>query len=292
MEDTLIEAKEMGGVRALAARYISQVKSTVAKAPESLGEDGGWTRPGWCTSSVLPAGQHLDRRPVGRMEAPTALTADAPMAVDAPAAQPLASNPPVSVAQALDLQLAAAEEGSHIVQVCCIDHATDSEGNAHLHLQCHFSNHTHSPWFQLNLVSLQELKDVLAALPALPNGRQPRLHLHANDRPKPTEPDFAESVLPRGILADPAALAKDTCPICLAPFEAEDEVVVLPCRGRHTTHWGCLRPWLATASSCPTCRHALPTTKQAAAAAAGTALLEAAQAELRRLERPRVSVAY
>mmetsp|Transcript_102877 Transcript_102877/g.286510 ORF Transcript_102877/g.286510 Transcript_102877/m.286510 type:complete len:193 (+) Transcript_102877:57-635(+) len=50
------------------------------------------------------------------------------------------------------------------------------------------------------------------------------------------------------------------CAVCLRELRSMDssgkspEVVRLPCGGGHVFHWGCVRPWLARCSLCPTCR--------------------------------------
>ena len=184
-----------------------------------------------------------------------------------------------TINEALSLQSAAADPGAHIVQVCCLDHATSApNGDGHLHLQVHFSDQSHSQWFVIHGVTLQELKDCLAESP-----RRPRLHLHADNRPKRTDPEFAEA-LPRGKLAAAVLLRDVDCPVCLASFTAGEDVVVLPCSGQHTVHSECLRPWLKTASTCPTCRHALPITKSSAAEVLEAPAMQSAWAKMRWLQ--------
>ncbi|WOK99843.1 RING-H2 finger protein ATL74-like [Canna indica] len=46
------------------------------------------------------------------------------------------------------------------------------------------------------------------------------------------------------------------CPICLGEFADGEKVRVLP-RCRHGFHVGCIDKWLASRSSCPTCRRSL-----------------------------------
>ena len=54
---------------------------------------------------------------------------------------------------------------------------------------------------------------------------------------------------------DPAAIGRETCPICIVDFEEGDDVRVLPCPGHHRFHKDCVDPWLLELStSCPICR--------------------------------------
>ena len=56
-------------------------------------------------------------------------------------------------------------------------------------------------------------------------------------------------------VVDPAAIGRETCPICIADFEEGDDVRVLPCPGHHRFHKDCVDPWLLELStSCPICR--------------------------------------
>jgi len=56
-------------------------------------------------------------------------------------------------------------------------------------------------------------------------------------------------------VVDPAAIGRETCPICIADFEEGDDVRVLPCPGHHRFHMECVDPWLLELStSCPICR--------------------------------------
>ena len=56
-------------------------------------------------------------------------------------------------------------------------------------------------------------------------------------------------------VVDPAAIGRETCPICIANFEEGDDVRVLPCPGHHRFHKECVDPWLLELStSCPICR--------------------------------------
>lgn len=53
----------------------------------------------------------------------------------------------------------------------------------------------------------------------------------------------------------PAAIGRETCPICIVDFEEGDDLRVLPCEGQHRFHQECVDPWLLElSSSCPICR--------------------------------------
>ena len=53
----------------------------------------------------------------------------------------------------------------------------------------------------------------------------------------------------------PAAIGRDTCPICILDFEEGDDLRILPCEGKHVFHQECVDPWLLElSSSCPICR--------------------------------------
>jgi hypothetical protein len=54
----------------------------------------------------------------------------------------------------------------------------------------------------------------------------------------------------------PAAIGRQTCPICIVDFEEGDDIRILPCEGQHRFHQQCVDPWLLElSSSCPICRH-------------------------------------
>jgi hypothetical protein len=56
----------------------------------------------------------------------------------------------------------------------------------------------------------------------------------------------------------PAAIGKETCPICIVDFEDGDDLRQLPCEGHHRFHQECVDPWLLElSSSCPICRHGM-----------------------------------
>ncbi|KAJ6586947.1 hypothetical protein DFH09DRAFT_1142055 [Mycena vulgaris] len=55
--------------------------------------------------------------------------------------------------------------------------------------------------------------------------------------------------------AIPAAIGRETCPICIVDFEEGDDLRVLPCDGAHCFHQTCVDPWLLELSTaCPICR--------------------------------------
>jgi hypothetical protein len=67
--------------------------------------------------------------------------------------------------------------------------------------------------------------------------------------PPPTGPRDSEDVVP-------AAIGRETCPICIVDFEEGDDLRLLPCEGKHRFHQECVDPWLLElSSSCPICRH-------------------------------------
>ena len=47
---------------------------------------------------------------------------------------------------------------------------------------------------------------------------------------------------------------KSTCVICTDEIEVGQDILVLKCRGKHFFHGECIKPWLITKMSCPTCR--------------------------------------
>lgn len=56
----------------------------------------------------------------------------------------------------------------------------------------------------------------------------------------------------------PAAIGRETCPICIVDFEDGDDLRLLPCEGKHRFHKNCVDPWLLElSSSCPICRQGL-----------------------------------
>jgi hypothetical protein len=53
---------------------------------------------------------------------------------------------------------------------------------------------------------------------------------------------------------DPAFKHKKECPICLLPFQNDDEITPLPCDLRHYFHSHCIKAWLRNNGICPLCR--------------------------------------
>ena len=51
------------------------------------------------------------------------------------------------------------------------------------------------------------------------------------------------------------------CVICFMPYEADDQVVTLPCDTRHIFHENCIETWLKSNNSCPLCKQ--PITQEA-----------------------------
>lgn len=112
----------------------------------------------------------------------------------------------------------------------------------------------------------------LAALPAHAPQLDARRQSHASTSSAPPSDDIADqygadshhespprsrtSAQATGAdLPDPAAIGRETCPICIADFEVGDDVRVLPCEGHHKFHQACVDPWLLElSSSCPICR--------------------------------------
>ena len=70
----------------------------------------------------------------------------------------------------------------------------------------------------------------------------------------PTDPAFVKQL--QAVSYADGICGEDTCPICLDQFEAEQKVIILPCK--HGFHVDCIEPWLKMHSECPCCRHKLP----------------------------------
>lgn len=60
-------------------------------------------------------------------------------------------------------------------------------------------------------------------------------------------------IVDKGCLVD----EPDYCAVCSEAFEVNSEARELPCK--HIYHSECIVPWLSIRSSCPVCRHELPT---------------------------------
>jgi len=74
-----------------------------------------------------------------------------------------------------------------------------------------------------------------------------------------TEEQVAALPTRRYVPREGAAPADATCSICLADFEAGDELRALPCS--HAYHIGCIDQWLKTSRQCPCCRRELTQTE-------------------------------
>jgi len=46
---------------------------------------------------------------------------------------------------------------------------------------------------------------------------------------------------------------KPSCPICMQPYNKDDELRILPCS--HEFHIQCIDQWLPVKKMCPLCRH-------------------------------------
>lgn len=111
-----------------------------------------------------------------------------------------------------------------------------------------------------NLFSaLDDLVDALVVRPL--NGLTPAASATTVKQFKPP-PASARYVaaLPRVTLTsdrDVAALSERSCAVCMTAFECGEQVVLLACQ--HPFHCDCVLPWLRQTSTCPACRHQLPT---------------------------------
>lgn len=166
--------------------------------------------------------------------------------------------------RALELQLAASSQGARLLQVCVLDHASDEYEQPHLHIKCHFSDGTQAPWesiYDTNQFALRE------ALHRLQPSLRVQIHIHADEPPEDEGPvgmsDAFFSALPKVTLKAHSTErlvsdGTDTCPFCLETFATGDEVLLFPCPATHKAHADCSATWLAGATTCPTCRFALP----------------------------------
>ena len=140
------------------------------------------------------------------------------------------------------LHLNAVASGVTIVQVCVVNH-TDAANYRppHMHLQILFSDSSRSQWVQLNQVTLPQLQQTLAELPAAPNGQQPQLHLHEAEPVSQGVERAVQERLPRHELtAAEAEMWADSgrqCPICLVRMPALPRA---PAR-RPSSHLACAR---------------------------------------------------
>ena len=194
----------------------------------------------------------------------------------------------------LDLHERASTRNSRLVQVCVIDHTSPlvaEERLPHLHLQFLFSGHTRTAWAYVD-TDLATLNEAILSWSARSRHRiSLRVHLH-EEMPSNGGPADAEAVaaLPRLVLQQASAErlsadGYDACPICLDKYDAGDEVVCMPCSGNHISHTPCLVKWLATASTCPSCRFMLPSKGSAPVTTELYDLCAGARATLERLRR-------
>ena len=193
----------------------------------------------------------------------------------------------------LDLHERASTRNSRLVQVCVIDHTSPlvAEGLPHLHIQFLFSGHTRTAWAYVD-TDLATLNEVILSWSARSRHRiSLRVHLH-EEMPSNGGPADAEAVaaLPRLVLQQASAErlsadGYDACPICLDKYDAGDEVVCMPCSGNHISHTPCLVKWLATASTCPSCRFMLPSKGSAPVTTELYDLCAGARATLERIRR-------
>ena len=122
------------------------------------------------------------------------------------------------------VHLNAVASGVMIVQVCVVNHTDANYRPPHMHLQILFSDSSRSQWVQLNQVTLPQLQQCLAELPAAPNGQQPQLHLHEAEPVSQGVERAVQERLPRHELtAAEAEMWADSgrqCPICLVRMPA------------------------------------------------------------------------
>lgn len=165
----------------------------------------------------------------------------------------------------LQQQLQANSSGVRLLQVCVLDHSSEEYEQPHLHIKCHFSNGEQAPWesiYNTNMLALRE------ALHRLQPSLRVQVHVHADEPPEEEVPlgvsDAFFEALPKVVLAEQSAErlvadGTDACPFCLDNFAPGDELLLFPCPGCHKAHAECSQIWLQGATTCPTCRFALPT---------------------------------
>lgn len=161
--------------------------------------------------------------------------------------------------ECLGLQTVAAGQGIRILQICCVDHSGPLYDTPHLHIQCIFSDSSRSPWILLPTTYIADLQAAVGSLPG-----SVRLHIHepeANSKTKPANTTVVGR-LPKIVLCQTATSKLQqgdaACPICLVDYKVDDDIMCLPCNGLHKAHSACMKSWLDTADTCPTCRFPIP----------------------------------
>ena len=172
----------------------------------------------------------------------------------------------IEIESALRLLLLAAEPGVRIERVCLLDHSSPGYRPRHLHVQCIFTDGSFSVWLTVDgtVPTLRE------ALRAVQPGRV-RIHVHEElEEEEEEEAPNGGAASARTVAALPcltlekrsadrlAADGIDACPFCLEGFVTGDEVLCMPCPGKHIAHAPCMHQWLQIASTCPSCRFMLP----------------------------------
>lgn len=178
-----------------------------------------------------------------------------------------------SVPSFLRLRLEA-HPGSAIVQICLQDHSDYDQPHVHLMVHTRAPGET-SPraheWQTLGInrgvfSTTQDIAARLNEAAKSANGRDVDIsvHVHSDEKCKKTSEDFVHLLwstchtLTQDEAAALKAQDKGECPVCLTQLDAGDEVLCMPCDGAHSGHWGCMKPWLGKASTCPCCRFQLP----------------------------------
>jgi hypothetical protein len=202
----------------------------------------------------------------------------------------------IEIESALRLLLLAAEPGVRIERVCLLDHSSPGYRPRHLHVQCIFTDGSFSVWLTVDgtVPTLRE------ALRAVQPGRV-RIHVHEElEEEEEEEAPNGGAASARTVAALPcltlekrsadhlAADGIDSCPFCLEGFVTGDEVLCMPCPGKHIAHAPCMHQWLQIASTCPSCRFMLP---HGLPSAELHTLIDPARSELAKLRlTPRTSV--
>lgn len=83
------------------------------------------------------------------------------------------------------------------------------------------------------------------------------LPFRVTERPAPPASQAAIASLSRDVVVSSDVARAEKCPVCLLPFDVDEEVVMMPCK--HRFHNGCIIPWLSKTNSCPLCRFELAT---------------------------------